>query len=75
MRFDASHLLACAVAASLGTSPLAAAPVNYLEMPVCGMSEKTMRVPIPGKPSPRPDCPTGCHALMNRRCGADEDSD
>jgi hypothetical protein len=74
MRFDAPRLLACAVAAGLGTSPLAAAPATYLEMSICGMRE-ALRIPIPGKPSPRPDCPTGCHALASRKCEEHEDCD
>lgn len=75
MRFDAPRLLACAVAAGLAVSPLAAAPATYLETSVCGMPGMILRIPIPGKPSPRPDCPMGCHAFTSRRCDAPEDSD
>lgn len=72
MRFDASRLLACGIAAGLAWSPLAAAPMQFLDVPICG-SGGIAHIPVPGKQSPRPDCPLGCHAVAGRRCDAEDD--
>ena len=71
MRFDASRLLAFGIAAGLASSPLAT-PIQFLDVPMCG-SSGTAHLPVPGKQSPRPDCPLGCHAVAGRRCDAEDD--
>lgn len=81
MPFDASRLLACAIAGGLAASPLTAPPVHFLEMSICGTG-MTLHIPvsgrvpgeIPGKSAPGQDCPSACHALASRRCDGEDDT-
>jgi hypothetical protein len=69
MRFDLARLAASGVAVALAAAPLAPGAAHSLAIPICGDPGKVTHVPLPGKAPRDPACPTGCHAVMTRRCG------
>jgi hypothetical protein len=74
MPFSVRNLLAFGAAFGLALAPLAAAPIQFLAVPMCGTHLETHYIPIPGKPNP-PDCPSGCHAALCRKAELEDDSE